>query len=145
MSSPAFPVSPQPDPGRLRTPVSDLQQSNGLPEAGPEEAKGELGRAPAPEPVRFGWVKGVMVSATLPTGSSLLPSPPQAAAGCICSSPSGFSQCVYFSRALNNSLPSSAGWVLFGGAGEPTQPWLPPGACTLRAGPPLSPPRFAAC
>ncbi|KAI1235462.1 hypothetical protein IHE44_0002326 [Lamprotornis superbus] len=55
-----------PDPGRLRTPVSDLQQSNGLPEAGPEagleEAEGEPGRDSVPEPVRFGWVKGVMVN-----------------------------------------------------------------------------------
>uniref|UniRef100_A0A8C3ET16 Solute carrier family 12 member 3 n=1 Tax=Corvus moneduloides TaxID=1196302 RepID=A0A8C3ET16_CORMO len=46
--------------------LSDLQQSNGLPEAGPEagleEAEGEPGRASMPEPVRFGWVKGVMVS-----------------------------------------------------------------------------------
>lgn len=61
---------PQPDPGRLHTPVSDLQQSNGLSEAGPEagleEAEGEPGRDPVPEPVRFGWVKGVMVSVTHP-------------------------------------------------------------------------------
>ncbi|NWW57183.1 S12A3 protein, partial [Ifrita kowaldi] len=59
----------KPDPGRLRTPVSDLQQSNGLPEAGPEagleEAEGEPGRASVPEPVRFGWVKGVMIRCML--------------------------------------------------------------------------------
>uniref|UniRef100_A0A8C5JMP5 Solute carrier family 12 member 3 n=1 Tax=Junco hyemalis TaxID=40217 RepID=A0A8C5JMP5_JUNHY len=61
-----LPLVPQPDPSRLRTPVSDLQHSNGLPEAGPEagleEAEGEPGRDSEPEPVRFGWVKGVMVS-----------------------------------------------------------------------------------
>ncbi|NWU32618.1 S12A3 protein, partial [Dyaphorophyia castanea] len=59
----------KPDPGRLRTPVSDLQQSNGLPEAGPEagleEVEGEPGRASVPEPVRFGWVKGVMIRCML--------------------------------------------------------------------------------
>ncbi|NXR60893.1 S12A3 protein, partial [Rhadina sibilatrix] len=55
----------KPDPGRLRTPVSDLQQSNGLPEAGPEEAEGEPGRDSVPEPVRFGWVKGVMIRCML--------------------------------------------------------------------------------
>ncbi|KAM6123579.1 solute carrier family 12 member 3 [Phoenicopterus ruber ruber] len=55
----------KPDPGRLRAPVSDPQRSNGLPEAGPEEAAAELGRAPAPEPVRFGWVKGVMIRCML--------------------------------------------------------------------------------
>ncbi|XP_052652538.1 solute carrier family 12 member 3 [Harpia harpyja] len=55
----------KPDPGRLRVPVSDPQRSNGLPEAGPEEATGEPGRAPVPEPVRFGWVKGVMIRCML--------------------------------------------------------------------------------
>ncbi|NXH84549.1 S12A3 protein, partial [Edolisoma coerulescens] len=55
----------KPDPGRLCTPVSDLQQSNGLPEAGLEEAEGEPGRASVPEPVRFGWVKGVMIRCML--------------------------------------------------------------------------------
>ncbi|NXB35388.1 S12A3 protein, partial [Eulacestoma nigropectus] len=55
----------KPDPGRLRTPVSDPQQSNGLPEAGLEEAEGEPGGAPVPEPVRFGWVKGVMIRCML--------------------------------------------------------------------------------
>ncbi|XP_066050654.1 solute carrier family 12 member 3 isoform X2 [Chamaea fasciata] len=59
----------KPDPGRLRTPVSDLQQSNGLPEAGLEagleESEGEPGRDSAPEPVRFGWVKGVMIRCML--------------------------------------------------------------------------------
>ncbi|NXQ67971.1 S12A3 protein, partial [Quiscalus mexicanus] len=59
----------KPDPGRLRTPVSDLQHSNGLPEAGPEagleEAEGEPGRDSEPEPVRFGWVKGVMIRCML--------------------------------------------------------------------------------
>ncbi|NXT31442.1 S12A3 protein, partial [Pelecanoides urinatrix] len=55
----------KPDPGCLRTPVSDPQRSNGLPEAGPEEAAGEPGRAPVPEPVRFGWVKGVMIRCML--------------------------------------------------------------------------------
>ncbi|NXM17326.1 S12A3 protein, partial [Ploceus nigricollis] len=55
----------KPDPGRLRTPVSDLQQSNGLPEAGLEEAEGEPGGDSVPEPVRFGWVKGVMIRCML--------------------------------------------------------------------------------
>ncbi|XP_036246115.1 solute carrier family 12 member 3 isoform X9 [Molothrus ater] len=59
----------KPDPGRLRMPVSDLQHSNGLPEAGPEagleEAEGEPGRDSEPEPVRFGWVKGVMIRCML--------------------------------------------------------------------------------
>ncbi|NXR83824.1 S12A3 protein, partial [Pycnonotus jocosus] len=59
----------KPDPGRLHTPASDLQQSNGLPEAGPEagleEAEGEPGRDSVPEPVRFGWVKGVMIRCML--------------------------------------------------------------------------------
>ncbi|NXI07139.1 S12A3 protein, partial [Irena cyanogastra] len=58
----------KPDPGRLHRPVSD-QQSNGLPEAGPEagleEAEGEPGRDSVPEPVRFGWVKGVMIRCML--------------------------------------------------------------------------------
>ncbi|XP_069649171.1 solute carrier family 12 member 3 isoform X2 [Haliaeetus albicilla] len=55
----------KPDPGRLHVPVSDPQRSNGLPDAGPEEAAGEPGRAPVPEPVRFGWVKGVMIRCML--------------------------------------------------------------------------------
>ncbi|NWI83970.1 S12A3 protein, partial [Dryoscopus gambensis] len=59
----------KPEPGRLRTPVSDLQQSNGLPEARPEaeleEVEGEPGRPSVPEPVRFGWVKGVMIRCML--------------------------------------------------------------------------------
>ncbi|NXJ75159.1 S12A3 protein, partial [Trogon melanurus] len=55
----------KPDPGRLRAPVCDPQRSNGAPETGPEEAAGEPGRAPAPEPVRFGWVKGVMIRCML--------------------------------------------------------------------------------
>uniref|UniRef100_A0A672UBU4 Solute carrier family 12 member 3 n=1 Tax=Strigops habroptila TaxID=2489341 RepID=A0A672UBU4_STRHB len=33
--------------------------------AGPEEAPGEPGTDPAPEPVRFGWVKGVMIRCML--------------------------------------------------------------------------------
>lgn len=72
--SPASPSPLQPDLGRAL--VSDPQRSNGLPEAGPEEAAGEPGRAPTPEPVRFGWVKGVMVSATGPEGASLCPPTP---------------------------------------------------------------------
>ncbi|KAF1624873.1 Solute carrier family 12 member 3, partial [Eudyptes filholi] len=55
----------KPDPGRLCAPVAEPQHGNGLPEAGPEEAAGEPGRAPAPEPVRFGWVKGVMIRCML--------------------------------------------------------------------------------
>ncbi|XP_032775548.1 solute carrier family 12 member 3 isoform X2 [Strigops habroptila] len=55
----------KPDPGHLCAPVSDLQRSNGLAEAGPEEAPGEPGTDPAPEPVRFGWVKGVMIRCML--------------------------------------------------------------------------------
>ncbi|XP_072728484.1 solute carrier family 12 member 3 isoform X2 [Ciconia boyciana] len=34
-------------------------------DAGLEEVAGELGRAPTPEPVRFGWVKGVMIRCML--------------------------------------------------------------------------------
>lgn len=56
--------------------MSDLQQSNGLPEAGPEagleDAEGEPERDSVPEPVRFGWVKGVMVSVIHPPRSILL-------------------------------------------------------------------------
>uniref|UniRef100_A0A669R9A9 Solute carrier family 12 member 3 n=1 Tax=Phasianus colchicus TaxID=9054 RepID=A0A669R9A9_PHACC len=37
-----------------------VRPRNGLPDA--EEGAGEPSSAPAPEPVRFGWVKGVMVS-----------------------------------------------------------------------------------
>ncbi|KAM6118042.1 LOW QUALITY PROTEIN: solute carrier family 12 member 3 [Pterocles gutturalis] len=55
----------KPEPGRLHALVCGPQRSNGLPEAGPEEAAGEPGRAPAPEPVRFGWVKGVMIRCML--------------------------------------------------------------------------------
>ncbi|NXG44811.1 S12A3 protein, partial [Psilopogon haemacephalus] len=55
----------KPDPGRCRTPLSEPQRSNGVPEAGPEEAAEEPGRAPAAEPVRFGWVKGVMIRCML--------------------------------------------------------------------------------
>ncbi|XP_021146284.2 solute carrier family 12 member 3 [Columba livia] len=55
----------KPDPGRLHVPVSDPQRSNGLMEAGLEEPTGEPGKAPAPEPVRFGWVKGVMIRCML--------------------------------------------------------------------------------
>ncbi|KFV66376.1 Solute carrier family 12 member 3, partial [Dryobates pubescens] len=55
----------QPDPGRFHTPLAEPQRSNGLPEAGPEEAAEEPGRAPAAEPVRFGWVKGVMIRCML--------------------------------------------------------------------------------
>lgn len=44
------------------------QCSNGLPDA--EEGSGEPSSAPAAEPVRFGWVKGVMVSAPRPAGES---------------------------------------------------------------------------
>ncbi|NWI97201.1 S12A3 protein, partial [Pitta sordida] len=59
----------KPDPGHLRTPVSDPRQSNGLPEAGAEaeleEAEGEPGSVSVPEPVRFGWVKGVMIRCML--------------------------------------------------------------------------------
>ncbi|XP_051485170.1 solute carrier family 12 member 3 isoform X1 [Apus apus] len=53
----------KPDPGHLRVPVSEAQRSNGVSEPGPEEAAGEPGRAP--EPVRFGWVKGVMIRCML--------------------------------------------------------------------------------
>ncbi|XP_027636875.2 solute carrier family 12 member 3 [Falco peregrinus] len=55
----------KPEPGRLGVQVPDEQRSNGLSEAGLEEVAGELGRAPAPEPVRFGWVKGVMIRCML--------------------------------------------------------------------------------
>ncbi|XP_027762656.1 solute carrier family 12 member 3 isoform X1 [Empidonax traillii] len=59
----------KPEPGHLRPTVCDPQHSNGLPEAGPEpgleEAEGEPGRASVAEPVRFGWVKGVMIRCML--------------------------------------------------------------------------------
>ncbi|XP_064016569.1 solute carrier family 12 member 3 isoform X2 [Pogoniulus pusillus] len=55
----------KPDPGRCHTPPSEPQRSNGLPEAGPEEAAEEPGGAPAAAPVRFGWVKGVMIRCML--------------------------------------------------------------------------------
>ncbi|KAJ7415359.1 Solute carrier family 12 member 3 [Pitangus sulphuratus] len=59
----------KPEPGRLRPAVCDPQHSNGLPEPGPEpgleEAEGEPGRASVAEPVRFGWVKGVMIRCML--------------------------------------------------------------------------------
>ncbi|NXX11491.1 S12A3 protein, partial [Podargus strigoides] len=55
----------KPDPGHLCVPVADAQRSNGLLESGLEEAAGEPGRAPKPEPVRFGWVKGVMIRCML--------------------------------------------------------------------------------
>ncbi|XP_068022638.1 solute carrier family 12 member 3 isoform X2 [Melanerpes formicivorus] len=55
----------KPDPGRFHTPLAEPQRSNGLPEAGPEEAAEEPGGAPAAEPVRFGWVKGVMIRCML--------------------------------------------------------------------------------
>ncbi|NXL93147.1 S12A3 protein, partial [Alectura lathami] len=53
----------KPDPGHLRVPLPDPQHSSSLPDA--EEGAGELGRDPAPEPVRFGWVKGVMIRCML--------------------------------------------------------------------------------
>ncbi|XP_065589516.1 solute carrier family 12 member 3 [Cyrtonyx montezumae] len=53
----------KPDPGHLRVPLPDPQRSNGLPST--EEEAGEPGRASAPEPVRFGWVKGVMIRCML--------------------------------------------------------------------------------
>ncbi|NXU48861.1 S12A3 protein, partial [Turnix velox] len=56
----------KPDTAHLRLPVSDPQRSNGLPEPGLEEEEGgEPGRAPTQEPVRFGWVKGVMIRCML--------------------------------------------------------------------------------
>ncbi|XP_065517394.1 solute carrier family 12 member 3 isoform X3 [Lathamus discolor] len=55
----------KPDPGHLCVPVSDPQRSNGLTEASPEEASAEPGTDPALEPVRFGWVKGVMIRCML--------------------------------------------------------------------------------
>ncbi|KAM9182735.1 solute carrier family 12 member 3 [Mergus octosetaceus] len=50
----------EPDQGHLCVPVPEPQRSDGLPDA--EEGPG---RAPAPEPVRFGWVKGVMIRCML--------------------------------------------------------------------------------
>uniref|UniRef100_A0A8C3C2W3 Solute carrier family 12 member 3 n=1 Tax=Cairina moschata TaxID=8855 RepID=A0A8C3C2W3_CAIMO len=47
-------------PGHLCVPVPEPQRSDGLPNA--EEGPG---RAPAPEPVRFGWVKGMMIRCML--------------------------------------------------------------------------------
>ncbi|XP_052541206.1 solute carrier family 12 member 3 isoform X3 [Tympanuchus pallidicinctus] len=54
----------KPEPGHhLRVPLPDPQRSNGLPDT--EEGAGEPSSAPAPEPVRFGWVKGVMIRCML--------------------------------------------------------------------------------
>ncbi|NXO01518.1 S12A3 protein, partial [Rhinopomastus cyanomelas] len=55
----------KPDPSRLRVPVLDPQRSNGLPDTGPEEVPEEPAATPVPEPVRFGWVKGVMIRCML--------------------------------------------------------------------------------
>ncbi|XP_042742076.1 solute carrier family 12 member 3 isoform X2 [Lagopus leucura] len=54
----------KPEPGHhLRVPLPDPQHSNGLPNT--EEGAGEPSSAPVPEPVRFGWVKGVMIRCML--------------------------------------------------------------------------------
>ncbi|XP_032302943.1 solute carrier family 12 member 3 isoform X3 [Coturnix japonica] len=53
----------QPEPAHLRVPLPDPQRSNGLPDT--EDGAGEPSSAPAPEPVRFGWVKGVMIRCML--------------------------------------------------------------------------------
>uniref|UniRef100_A0A672UBN2 Uncharacterized protein n=1 Tax=Strigops habroptila TaxID=2489341 RepID=A0A672UBN2_STRHB len=58
------------DNGKGRPLLADLHSilkvrwdsSNGLMEASPEEAPGEMGRDLVLEPIHFGWVKGVMVS-----------------------------------------------------------------------------------
>lgn len=113
-----------------------------------EEAPGEPGRAPAPEPVRFGWVKGVMVSATHPTGSILLPSHPPPSRGTM-HLPlivTFFPIFIYIFRKRLHSerCPCPPGRVGFlseepesrRGAGRPQV------APTLRAGPPLCPPQI---
>ncbi|NWX92038.1 S12A3 protein, partial [Nothoprocta pentlandii] len=41
------------------------RRSNGLADGGPEDGASEEAKEPAPEPVRFGWVKGVMIRCML--------------------------------------------------------------------------------
>nr|XP_025967910.1 solute carrier family 12 member 3 isoform X3 [Dromaius novaehollandiae] len=55
----------KPDASRLHRPVYEPQQSNGLPDGVPEEEMGEDHKAPLEEPVRFGWIKGVMIRCML--------------------------------------------------------------------------------
>ncbi|XP_067408189.1 solute carrier family 12 member 3 isoform X1 [Emydura macquarii macquarii] len=49
----------------LHNPVYEPQRSNGLSEETAEEDGGEGGEKPLGEPVRFGWVKGVMIRCML--------------------------------------------------------------------------------
>lgn len=113
--SPSPPSSLQPDLGRPRAPVFDPQRSNGPPEARPEEVAGEPGRAPVLEPVRFGWVKGVMVSATSPEGALLCPPTPRGRATMRLPLIVTFSPIYVFSASvctLNNSPTLCGGLVL---------------------------------
>ncbi|XP_066492928.1 solute carrier family 12 member 3 isoform X2 [Tiliqua scincoides] len=49
----------------LHPPAYELHQSNGLSEADTEEEAGEGDEKPKQEPVRFGWMKGVMIRCML--------------------------------------------------------------------------------
>ncbi|XP_030811733.1 solute carrier family 12 member 3 isoform X3 [Camarhynchus parvulus] len=51
--------------GGLAVPIASLASPGHAAEAGLEEAQGEPGRDSEPEPVRFGWVKGVMIRCML--------------------------------------------------------------------------------
>nr|XP_030138300.3 solute carrier family 12 member 3 isoform X4 [Taeniopygia guttata] len=51
--------------GGLAVPIASLASPGHAAEAGLEEAEGEPGRDSVPEPVRFGWVKGVMIRCML--------------------------------------------------------------------------------
>ncbi|XP_036246116.1 solute carrier family 12 member 3 isoform X10 [Molothrus ater] len=51
--------------GGLAVPIASLASPGHAAEAGLEEAEGEPGRDSEPEPVRFGWVKGVMIRCML--------------------------------------------------------------------------------
>nr|XP_006114792.1 solute carrier family 12 member 3 [Pelodiscus sinensis] len=53
------------DSGRLHDPAYEPQRSSGLSDEATEEDGGEGGAKPPGEPVRFGWVKGVMIRCML--------------------------------------------------------------------------------
>ncbi|XP_068812185.1 solute carrier family 12 member 3 isoform X2 [Struthio camelus] len=55
----------KPDTSHLHKPVYEPQRSNGLPDGVPEEEAGEDRKASPEEPIRFGWVKGVMIRCML--------------------------------------------------------------------------------
>ncbi|NWJ06620.1 S12A3 protein, partial [Crypturellus undulatus] len=53
------------DTSHCRKAVYEPQQSNGGPDGGTEEGVPEGPAAPQPEPIRFGWIKGVMIRCML--------------------------------------------------------------------------------